>query len=236
MDVTEKDECLQRVQEYLKERRFAQLKALCADMNPVDIGVILDELDPDEMLLLFRLLPKELAADVFVNIDGDTRESLIQAFSDRELKEVLDDLFLDDAVDMIEEMPANVVKRVLKYTSPDMRAMINEVLKYPKDSAGSLMTIEFVEFHAHNTVREAMDILKRTGVDKETIDTCYVIDERRRLIGFVNLRDLIFAGEEEPIAVVMDDNVVSVHTLDDQEAVADTVRKYDLVNIPEKAG
>lgn len=232
MDTMEKAERVELVQEYLKERRFAQLKALCADMNPVDIGVILDELEPDEMLLLFRLLPKELAADVFVNIDGDTRESLIQAFSDRELKEVLDDLFLDDAVDMIEEMPANVVKRVLKYTAPDMRAMINEVLKYPKDSAGSLMTIEFVDLKKDMTVEQAFAHIRKTGVDKETIYTCYVIDQNRKLLGLVTVKDLLLASYDTVVGDIMETNVLYVDTLEDREIVANTFQKYDLLALP----
>lgn len=232
MENEELELMIQRLNDLLDAGKLSEFRKMLIEMNEVDIAQYMEELDSNRLLLVFRVLPKDISADVFAYMTSEQQQLIIESITDRELSAIVDDLYLDDAVDFLEELPASVVKRVLRNTNETTRNLINQFLQYPDNSAGSIMTIEFVEFHAHNTVREAMDILKRTGVDKETIDTCFVIDERRRLIGFVGLRDLIFAREEEPIAVVMDDNVVSVHTLDDQEAVADTVRKYDLINIP----
>ena len=182
--------------------------------------------------MLFRLLPKELAAETFVEMDEDAEEMLITGFSDNELKEVIDELYVDDAVDLVEEMPANVVMRILRQADPDMRKMINEILNYPEDSAGSIMTTEYVSLRSTMTVEEAIKRIRRTGVDKETIYTCYVTEPSRKLIGSVSIRTLLFAEDKEYIGDIMEQNVISVHTLDDQEEVAQTLNKYDLLALP----
>ena len=173
--------------ELLKKRNFSQLKTLLSEMNPVDIAGILEEIPQENLLLIYRLLPKELAAEAFAEMDNDLQEILIQAFSDRELQEVLEELYLDDTVDMIEEMPANVVKRILRQTCSEVRKEINEILHYPEDSAGSIMTIEYVDLKKTLTVEEAFSRIRATGVDKETIYTCYVIIADRRLEGLVTV-------------------------------------------------
>ena len=165
----------------LTEKKFSQLKQLLSTMNPVDLAGILEEMPQDSLPLVYRLLPKELAAEAFAEMDNDLQEILIQAFSDKELQEVLDELYLDDAVDIIEEMPANVVKRILRQTSPEVRKKINEILHYPEDSAGSIMTIEYVDLKKPMTVDEAFSRIRATGVDKETIYTCYVTNHDRKL-------------------------------------------------------
>ncbi len=212
--------------------RRSELRGALLMLNVVDIAQLMKELDGQKVLMLFRILPKDISAEVFAYMDSDQQEQLIGLIGDSEIRALLDEMFLDDAVDTLEELPANVVKRVLQNVSPDKRALINQFLRYPDYTAGSIMTIEFVEFHSNYTVRQAMNTLKRTGLDKETIYTCYVIDEQRKLMGSVALRHLIMADDDTPITEVMDAAIVSVHTLDDRELVADTVRKYDLISIP----
>ena len=212
--------------------RRSELRGALLMLNVVDIAQLMKELDGQKVLMLFRILPKDISAEVFASMDSDQQEQLIGLIGDSEIRALLDEMFLDDAVDTLEELPANVVKRVLQNVSPDKRALINQFLRYPDYTAGSIMTIEFVEFHSNYTVRQAMNTLKRTGLDKETIYTCYVIDEQRKLMGSVALRHLIMADDDTPITEVMDAAIVSVHTLDDRELVADTVRKYDLISIP----
>ena len=165
----------------LSEKKFSQLKELLREMNPVDLAGILEEMPLESLPLVYRLLPKELAAEAFAEMDNDQQEVLIQAFSDKELQEILDELYLDDAVDIIEEMPASVVKRILRQTKPEVRKKINEILHYPEDSAGSIMTIEYVDLKKAMTVEEAFHRIRSTGVDKETIYTCYVTDSDRKL-------------------------------------------------------
>ncbi|MBQ2697679.1 MAG: magnesium transporter, partial [Clostridia bacterium] len=197
-----------------------------------DIAVLFDDLDKSILPLLFRLLPKELAAETFVEMDSDAQEMLIRGFSDSELKEVIDELYLDDAVDLIEEMPANVVRRILGSADPDTRKMINELLKYPEDSAGSLMTVEYVSLRPTVTVEQAIRQIRRTGIDKETVYTCYVIGDDRRLLGFVSVRTLLVSEEETPIEEVMETNVIYVHTSEDKEEVANLIRRYDFIALP----
>jgi len=189
-------------------------------------------LSPAALPLLFRLLPKEQAAETFVEMDEDMQELLILGFSDTELKEVVDELYVDDAVDLIEEMPANVVKRILRQADPDTRKMINEILKYPDDSAGSIMTTEYVSFRPDMTVMEAIKRIRRTGVDKETIYTCYVIEDNRKLVGIVSIRTLLLSEENDVIRDIMETHVIAVGTLDDQEAVAHMFRKYNFLAMP----
>lgn len=214
-------------------RKFADLRILLLDMEPFDIASFMDsQLDDKERLMFFRLLPKELASDVFVEIDSDTQEVLIQAFTDKELKAVVDDMFLDDTVDIIEEMPANVVKRILKNSDPENRKQINALLEYPDDSAGSIMTTEYVSFSASTTVEAAFDKIRKIGINKETVYTCYVTDRKKRLTGVVTVKDMLLADKNEIIAHIMDTNVVTASTLEDKEQVARKFTDYDYLALP----
>ena len=222
----------------VKHRAFVQLKTALQKMMPADIAQLLSEMIEEqdgfgekELTLIFRVLPKELAAETFTYMSSDLQMLLINAFSDRELKAVLDELFLDDTVDIIEEMPANVVSRILKTTDPAKRKQINELLNYPEDSAGSIMTTEFVYFRRDDTVKEAFERIRSVGVVKETVYTCYVTD-CRRLVGRVSLLDLVVADENAIIEDIMDCTVVSVGTHDDQEVVANLFSKHDLAALP----
>lgn len=221
-----------RLNHLLENNRRNELRGALLMLNVVDIAQYMESLDAREMLVVFRILPKDISADVFAYMEPERQEQLIGLIGDSEIRALIDEMFLDDAVDTLEELPASVVKRVLKNTSVDTRNLINQFLQYPDNSAGSIMTIEFVEFHSSYTVREAMNTLKQTGLDKETIYTCYVIDGERHLMGSVALRRLIMADDDMKITDVMESGVVSVRTLDDQEMVADMVRKYDLIALP----
>ena len=224
---------LEQVETLLSERRFSMLRSLVLDMEPADIGALMEDMDKEEQrLLFFRLLPKELAAEAFVEVDGDVQEDLIRAFSGSEISAVMDELYVDDAVDMIEEMPANVVRRILKYTDPAMRQTINDILKYPSDSAGSLMTTEYVDLKEHMTVAQAFDHIRKIGVDKETIYTCYVMGKDRKLLGIVTVKDLLLSDKEAVLTDIMDTNVLFVDTLEDKEVVAQQFAKYDLLALP----
>ena len=192
-----RDELLERIEDLLKRKQYTALRDLLADLEPADIASLFEDLDEDSIPLLFRLLPKEPAAEVFVELDPDAQEMLIRGFSNTELKEVLDELYLDDAVDIVEDMPANVVKRILKHADPDTRTSINEILKYPDDSAGALMTTEFVDLKRDMTVEDALKRIRRTGTDKETINVCYVVDPARKLQGIVSLRTILLSDEAE---------------------------------------
>ena len=218
--------------ELITSKQYTKLKGILSDMEPVDIAQLFEDLPERYMPLLYRLLSKESAADVFVELDSDTQEMLIRGFSDTELKAVLDELYLDDAVDIIEEMPSNVVKRILRHSAPEMRNSINEILKYPKDSAGSIMTIEFIDLKEDMTVRDAFTKIRRTGVDKETIYTCYVTDRNRVLKGLVSAKDLLLSEEDCIIADIMEKNPISVNTMDDKEDVARALSKYDFLSLP----
>ncbi len=216
----------------LDEKKYSELKNLLSEMNEADIAAVLKELPQEKLPLLYRILPKELAAEVFVNMDSDAQEFLIRAFSDNELREVLDELYVDDAVDIIEEMPATVVKRILMHTDPEVRKSINEILQYPEDSAGSIMTIEYVDLKKYMTVEDAFTRIRRTGVDKETIYICYVTDENRKLLGIVTVKDLLLSEKNAKIFEIMDTNIISANTLEDKEVVAEKFRKYDLLALP----
>ena len=214
-------------------RKFADLRIFLLDMEPADIAIFMENnLDDKERLMFFRLLPKELASGVFVEFESDTQELLIKAFSDKELKEVVDDMYLDDAVDIIEEMPANVVKRILKNSDPENRKQINELLEYPDDSAGSIMTTEYVSFSASTTIESAFDKIRRTGVNKETVYTCYVTDRKKHLVGVVSVKDMLLAEKSAVIADIMDANCITVQTHEDKENVAQKFSKYDFLALP----
>ena len=222
----------QTIKKLLEEKKFATLRDILITMMPYDIAAVFEELQDEKMPILFRLLPKELAAETFVEMDEDTQEFLIHGFSDSELKEVVDELFLDDAVDLIEERPANVVKRILRTADKDMRKQINELLKYPEDSAGSIMTTEFISLRPDMTAEMAIKRIRRTGVDKETIYTCYVNDENNKLIGITTVKDLLLANDDDEVRDMMEENVIAVHTLDDQEQVAQMFSNYDFLALP----
>ncbi len=216
----------------IENKKFSSLKDVLITMNSVDIAALLENIDREILPTVFRLLPKGLAADTFVEMDTDLQELLIECFSDRELKVVINELYADDAVDIVEEMPANVVSRILKQASADMRKEINELLKYPEDSAGSVMTTEFVNFRSTITANAALSIIHRTALDKETVNTCYVTDANRKLLGVVTLRSLIIANSEQEISEFMRTNVVKVTTDTDKETVANLLKKYDLIALP----
>ena len=223
---------LEALLDLVERRQLRQLRQELDSMNEVDIASFLDELAPEQMLLVFRLLPKELAAEVFTYLeDSDDQERLINALSDQELREVLNELYLDDTVDIIEDMPANVVSRILRNCDASARSQINQLLNYPKDSAGSIMTTEFVALRPDDTVARAFARIRAEGVDKETVYTCYVI-RNRVLQGVVTVRRMLLSGEDTRIEDIMETNVLSVHTLEDKEVVAQMFSRYDLTALP----
>lgn len=216
----------------LSEKKYTTIRDILITMNPSDIASIFDELEEERLPLLFRLLPKELAAETFVEMEPDAQEMLIRGFSDSELREVLDELYVDDAVDLVEEMPANVVRRILSQADPQMRKEINEILRYPDNSAGSIMTTEYVSLRPDMTVEESILRIRRTGVDKETIYTCYVTKDRT-LIGLVTVKDLLLTEDDDTtIKQIMETNVISVNTHTDQEEVAQMFSKYNFLALP----
>lgn len=216
----------------LEEKKYPTVKEILVTMNPADIASAFEEMDESRLPVLFRLIPKEIAAETFVEMESDRQELLIRGFSDSELKEVLDELYVDDAVDIVEEMPANVVKRILAQADPVMRKDINEILRYPENSAGSIMTIEYVTLRPDMTVKEAILRIRRTGFDKETIYTCYVTSFRK-LIGFVTVKDLLLAQDEDTlIKEMMDQNVIFANTHDDREEVVQKLSKYNFIALP----
>lgn len=228
----EKSTKLKEAQEFIHEKKFSSLKALLSSMEPADIAELLSSLAPDELPVMFRFLPKKLAADTFVEMDSELQQQLISAFSDNELTSLIEDIYLDDAADIVDEMPANVAQRILARASAATRAAINEILKYPKNSAGSIMTTEYVRLRATMTVAEAFDIIRRTGIDKETVYTCYVTDEKRKLIGVVSALTLLTSDQTALIGDIMSDSVISVRTTDDKEFVAHQFEKYDFLALP----
>ncbi len=216
----------------LEEKKYVTLKDLLITMNPCDIAAVFEEVEKNQIPLLFRLLTKEQAAETFVEMDPDAQELLIRGFSDNELKEVVDELYVDDAADLVEEMPANVVRRILQQADPEMRQSINQILRYPENSAGSIMTTEYVSLRSDMTVEEAILRIRRQGVDKETIYTCYVTKDRT-LIGLVTVKDLLLAEDDETkIEDIMETNLISVTTQTDQEEVAHMFNKYNFLALP----
>ena len=218
--------------ELVEQKQYRALKTALGEMNEVDIAEFLGELDPEKLVLVFRLLPKELAAEVFTYLeDSDDQERLLSVLSDNELREVLDELYLDDAVDIIEDMPANLVSRILRNSNASTRSQINQLLNYPKDSAGSLMTTEFVSLHPGATVEESFARIRRVGLDKETVYTCYVT-QHRALVGVVTVRRMLLSSYETRISEIMETNIISVNTHEDKETVAQLFSKYDLTALP----
>ena len=222
----------EKLDQLLSQGRHGQLRGALMMLNPVDIAGYMKKLDRERLLLLFRILPKDVSADVFSYMDTDQRQMLVESIADAEISALIDEMFVDDAVDFLEELPANAVKRVLQNTEPKTRAIINQFLKYPENSAGSLMTIEYCEVNQDMNVRDALLSIKQTGVDKETVYTLYMLDSQRHLIGSIPLHKMLVVPEETPLVKLMDPGIISVSTVDDQEVVADTVRKYHLLSIP----
>lgn len=216
----------------LNGKKFPALRAGLCDRAPTDIAEIIAELEPLQQSILFRLLPKELAAEVFVELDSDLQQELITSFTDAELRLILDELFVDDTVDIIEEMPANVVKRIIRNCDTESRTAINEILKYPEDSAGSIMTTEYVDLKRNMTVDQAFAYIREVAIDKETIYTCYVTDANRSLIGVVSVKNLLVADRGAVIGDIMEDNVISVTTMEDRESTAQVISKYDVLALP----
>lgn len=217
----------------LEEKKYSTLRDILVTMNPSDVAGLFRGLEEKQIPLMFRLLPKEQAAETFVEMEPDDQELLIRGFSDNELKEVLDELYVDDAADIVEEMPANVVKRILRHADPEMRSSINQILRYPENSAGSIMTTEYVSLRPHMTVEEAILRIRRQGVDKETIYTCYVTEKDRKLIGLVTVKDLLLAEDDETkIEDIMLKNLIFVTTRTDQEEVARMFSKYNFLALP----
>ncbi len=228
----ENEEIIEKISSLYTKKDYSSIKKILTELNPADIANVFDEFTNEQRILLFRLLPKEEAAETFVELEIDTQEALIRAFSDNELRDVIDELYLDDAVDIIEEMPATLVKRILKNTDSRTRASINALLKYPEDSAGSIMTPEFVDLKKTNTVEDAFKRIRRTGVDKETIYTCYVTDESRHLIGVTTVKELLLHDYDDKIEEMMETNVISVNTHADKETAALLFDKYNFLALP----
>lgn len=232
MEYEELQELITKVMELLEVKNFRDIKALINDLHPQDCALLLEDLSEKDMTRIFRLLSKENAAETFVEMSYDSQELLLNVFTDAELKAVFDEMFLDDTVDIIEEMPANVVKRIIKQSDAETRAQINEILKYPKDSAGTIMTVEYVSLRQHWTVKDCFDRIRKVAVDKETIYNCYVTDDKRKLLGTVTVKDLLLHDYETLISEFMETDVISAETNDDKEFVAQQISKYDLSAIP----
>ena len=226
------EEKIDALLELLKQRKFTQVYDELKEMRPEDIAPLFEQIDMQDAVKLFRLLPKSLAADAFVEMDSEHQQNLIEAFSDTELKAMLDEMYVDDTVDIIEEMPANVVRRILRQSDAQTRKNINEILNYPSDSAGSIMTVEYVDLHRGMTVSKALDHIKKTGLDKETVYTCYVIDRDRHLEGIVTVLQMLLADWDEPVENLMDTNVISINTLQDREEAANMLNKYGFMALP----
>lgn len=222
----------ERIEELIRQNKYTDLKELLVTMNIADIAELIEELPEAELVKVFRLLPKAIAADVFSYLPTDVEQMIITSLTEKEAVSIIDDLAADDATDLCDEMPASVVKKLLAQAEPETRRDINHLLKYPDDSAGSIMTVEFVDLKENLTVGEAVQRIKKIGIDKETINVCYVLDESRRLIGTVAIRFLLLKDENELIGDIMHKNVIMVNTLTDQEEVAQIIQKYDFTTVP----
>lgn len=222
----------QLIMNLIEQGNYSQVRDEIIKINVVDIAQILEEVKSEQMLIVFRLLPKEIAADVFSYMSSEQQLHIIEVITDKEIKNIIHELFLDDTIDILEEMPSNVVKKILKNTNHDLRELINQFLNYPENSAGSIMTIEYVDLKKEMTVGEALDRIKRTAVDKQTINTCYVLDNNRKLEGIVSLRKLILNDKDIVIKDIMKTNIISIQTHVDQEEIASLFKKYDLIAMP----
>lgn len=226
------NEVFKNITTLIEAKKFNKVRSIVTEMNEVDIAELIDEATPEQAIIIFRLLPKKLAAEAFAYMDSDTCERLIEVFTDRELRMVMQELFVDDVTELLDEMPASVVKRILQSVSPDDRKDINLILQYPEDSAGSVLTTEFVGLKADMTVSKAFDYIRSYGPDKETIYTCYVTDSNRHLEGVITVKELLLANYDNIVGNLMETNVISAVTTDDQEEVANTFAKYDLIALP----
>lgn len=223
---------LERIKELMEQRQFALLQHEISEMNTADIAALFEELSIDDVIKIFRLLPKSMAADIFAYLPLETEQLIIHKLTEREAASILDNLYADDAADIMEEMPASVVKKILAQADPETRRDINHLLQYPEDSAGSVMTVEFVDIKEHQTVDDAIRIIRKEGIDKETIDVCYVLSPSRKLLGTVSLRRLLLSQPDEIIGNIMHDNPITITTLTDQEEVAHIFQKYDFNTMP----
>lgn len=221
-----------RIMELINENKIVEIRNELLEMNIVDIAQTLEGIHKHQLVKLFRILPKDIAAGVFSYISIELQQHIIESITDNETRIIIDELFFDDAVDFIEEMPANIVKKVLKNTNENMRKLINQFLNYPEDSAGSIMTIEYVDLKKEMTVKQAIEHIKLTGIDKETINTCYIIDANRKLEGVISIRNLILSNETDLLADILNDDVIYIKTADDQESIAMLFKKYDLLAMP----
>lgn len=222
----------EKILELIKDKKFGLLKKTLSEMQPVDLALIFEEVSERDLPVIFRILPKELASEVFVEMESDMQQLLIEAFSDKELREVMDELFMDDTVDIIEEMPASVAKRILRQTDAQTRNMINQLLAYPDDSAGSIMTTEYIDLKRDMTIEQAFDRIRKIGQDSEDIYTGYVIDQGRHLLGTVSVKNLLLSRKDTLLGDIMDENIIYANTLDDKEGVAALFEKYDMLAIP----
>lgn len=225
------EELLSQVDGLVQSRSFVALRELLSELNPADLAELFNEMDALQVPLVFRILPKDLAGDTFAYMETDTQQLLIKSFSDVELREIINDLWLDDTVDIIEEMPANVVARILQSANPSLRRQINELLKYPEDSAGSIMTVEYVSLNKNLTVGQCFEKIRREGINKETVYTCYVT-EKRKLIGTVSVKDLLLAEQDISVSEIMETNLISINAYEDKEIVAQMFSKYDVLALP----
>ena len=223
---------LEKIKDLLTNKKYNELKKILNELNSADIPGILEEFDKEDVIRIFRLLSKEQAGEAFSYMESDMREKLLEDLTDRELKSVIDELFMDDTVDLIEEMPSNVVKRILKLVNKEDRNTINELLKYTEDSAGSIMTTEFIDLKENMTAEQALKRIRKIGTDSETIYTCYVLTEKRILKGIINIKDILIAPKEKLIKELMETNIISANTLEDQEEVAKKFDKYDFYALP----
>lgn len=223
---------VEELESLIDQRMFVQLRTVLCEMNEIDAAALIGELSSEKALRAFRTLPKEMASDVFSYFTTEQQRTIIHLITDKELSAIVEDLYIDDVVDMLEELPANVVKRVLKSASSDTRALINQFLKYPEDSAGGLMTAEFTDLRAQMTITDAIEHIRETGEDSETIYTCYVTDDSRHLEGYITVKDLLLAKDNSTVREHMDENVISVHTLCDREEAARLMQRYDLMVLP----
>jgi magnesium transporter len=223
---------IDEILELMKARKYTEIRSIISEWNAVHIGDVMEELDRNNSLVFFRMLPKDTAVEVFSYLSNEQQMTIIESITDAEVRNIVNELYFDDMIDILEEMPASIVKNVLQHTKPEERNLINQFLNYPENSAGSLMTIEYVDLRKEMKVSEALDHIKKTAPDKETIYTCYVIDRNRKLEGIVSLRRLILTDRDLTIDEIMNTDVISVHTLDDQEAIAGLFKKYDLIALP----
>lgn len=222
----------EKIVELIKEKKINELHKMLEEINSADFPSLFEELEEEYIVIIYRLLSKEKAAEVFAELDSDVQEKLINVFTDKELKTVISQLFMDDTVDLIEEMPSSVVKRILNNVNATDRKVINELLNFPEDSAGSIMTTEFVEFKENITIAQAFDIIRKTGIKKETVYSCYVVDKSRKLIGYVDIKEMLTSDSNLKITEIMEENPISVLTTEDQENVAKMFDKYNYMAIP----